>query len=627
MPLKGSKACPAYQDYVLSTDINHLFNWSPVDSVDAFDNALLAYVGGQQDSNEFQVFMGCTNYIPELSRPINNSTSNGNSINLNIIKYRRSVVCAQMIAGSENISKCYSNATATPNTDSTTQQNQQTNQKRDEPIIQRIPKPLCKSTCKVWVNSLFGLYNDNTLCTNPVGTTVAQVAEKLQSFCTFAPLNGEDDCISGDVNEINTCGFRTVSDWCNSCSYANEFKSNCASIDIKDNDKFFNGNLFGNSTISKNNNNSDKNEGNKSNGSNPNSTKNTNDHKKDVSNADDQKPASKSSNSNSKEKTLVGFLVSTSLFALLLLIALIICLLELSNNNKKFSEKPNWMRRFGESKFGFNPNLFSFKNTRTNKKDKNDNESPDFVDFFLSNVGKSRKVTSPFIAKREDEITLSTGDSVMVQIAFDDGWAVGKNLNTGQEGSFPMMCIVSSLPKQLNQNQSDFESIKLCNEYNKFSTISKSKTLDFDSSNFSTEKSFSDNHSEASTEISDSDHVLDLQAFRISRKSSIKSSAPTKRSSNTRSSMISTNNFLSNNRNDDYNQLDDYPNYNSLIEIPSDIHSFGRLHAPLMFPSNNNSPGLGFVPGESGRYASSYNNGSTDSNIIVLPEPSRTTRY
>ena len=40
----------------------------------------------------------------------------------------------------------------------------------------------------------------------------------------------------------------------------------------------------------------------------------------------------------------------------------------------------------------------------------------------------------------DDELKLNLDDVILVSEMFDDGWAVGKNLNTGEIGAFPLNC-------------------------------------------------------------------------------------------------------------------------------------------------------------------------------------------
>jgi hypothetical protein len=41
-----------------------------------------------------------------------------------------------------------------------------------------------------------------------------------------------------------------------------------------------------------------------------------------------------------------------------------------------------------------------------------------------------------------DEVRMDVGHLVEVHEIFDDGWALGTNLTTGQQGAFPMGCMV-----------------------------------------------------------------------------------------------------------------------------------------------------------------------------------------
>jgi hypothetical protein len=38
-------------------------------------------------------------------------------------------------------------------------------------------------------------------------------------------------------------------------------------------------------------------------------------------------------------------------------------------------------------------------------------------------------------------MTLSVGDRILIKSRFDDGWAYGINMDTKQEGNFPLACV------------------------------------------------------------------------------------------------------------------------------------------------------------------------------------------
>ncbi|KAJ1946435.1 hypothetical protein EC988_005552 [Linderina pennispora] len=90
----------------------------------------------------------------------------------------------------------------------------------------------------------------------------------------------------------------------------------------------------------------------------------------------------------------------------------------------------------------------------------------DFVDCFVSAVGKPRPVIRHFFARRDDEISLQQGDIVTLQMAFDDGWVVGKNLTTGGEGTFPLMCVMDNLPPSMPAQWSVLPESKMASNEN-----------------------------------------------------------------------------------------------------------------------------------------------------------------
>ncbi|CAG8521630.1 2854_t:CDS:2 [Paraglomus occultum] len=53
-------------------------------------------------------------------------------------------------------------------------------------------------------------------------------------------------------------------------------------------------------------------------------------------------------------------------------------------------------------------------------------------------------VVHPYTAQLQDELDLTPNDSIILRRIFDDGWAVGYNQNTHQEGAFPIVCVVYS---------------------------------------------------------------------------------------------------------------------------------------------------------------------------------------
>ncbi|CAO3648480.1 unnamed protein product [Cunninghamella blakesleeana] len=85
------------------------------------------------------------------------------------------------------------------------------------------------------------------------------------------------------------------------------------------------------------------------------------------------------------------------------------------------------------------------------------------------------QVVHPYPPQMVDELGLSVGDIVCLAMGFDDGWALGFNVNTGLKGVFPLVC-VSPLPPNLleqlyqNENNDQFSSKVLIEEENNISS-------------------------------------------------------------------------------------------------------------------------------------------------------------
>ncbi|KAF9357379.1 hypothetical protein BGX26_003814 [Mortierella sp. AD094] len=65
----------------------------------------------------------------------------------------------------------------------------------------------------------------------------------------------------------------------------------------------------------------------------------------------------------------------------------------------------------------------------------------------------------PYQASMADELDLTPGDIVNVQRVFDDGWAVGINMNTSKEGAFPVVCVMFVDESALDDD--DFDDVNM----------------------------------------------------------------------------------------------------------------------------------------------------------------------
>lgn len=76
---------------------------------------------------------------------------------------------------------------------------------------------------------------------------------------------------------------------------------------------------------------------------------------------------------------------------------------------------------------------------------------------------KEMKVWAKYNPLMNDEIKLNSDDIVFVEIVYDDGWARGKNLNTGQVGAFPMAAVI--LPDDDNDQALSMDSKNRISSY------------------------------------------------------------------------------------------------------------------------------------------------------------------
>ncbi|KAJ2672754.1 hypothetical protein IWW42_002707 [Coemansia sp. RSA 1085] len=357
MPLKDSQACPGFSQDFISTNATTRFAWFPNEDISAFDKALSDYVIGQANIDEFQSVFRCSG-LDDLG---GFSTDHGQSV----IRYHRSMICADIIFSDENIRDCYGDQSAR-------------HQRRDDsPELQlaevvassvvsvrpSAPTPLCRSTCEAWLDSLHTIISNATLCQPDKGNNREASLDALRKKCDLNMYSGMPDrCVDGEANELKTCDRELVAELEKQKRQERVFRVVAIVLSIA-----------------------------------------------------------------------VGICV----IALILLIAM---------GHRLTSA-----------------GIYGQHNPSINGSGKDDStllhtgaadggslkKSADFVDCFVSAVGKPRQVVRPFFARRDDEISLQNGDVVTLQMAFDDGWVVGKNLTSGYEGTFPLMCVMENLPPSL----------------------------------------------------------------------------------------------------------------------------------------------------------------------------------
>lgn len=79
------------------------------------------------------------------------------------------------------------------------------------------------------------------------------------------------------------------------------------------------------------------------------------------------------------------------------------------------------------------------------------------------------RVVHQYYPIQPDELFLEKDDIIVSTVAFDDGWAVGVNLTTGEKGAFPLICVTLAssealewLLTEVEQNVDESASDQLC---------------------------------------------------------------------------------------------------------------------------------------------------------------------
>ncbi|KAJ1949909.1 hypothetical protein FBU59_000934, partial [Linderina macrospora] len=403
----NSQGCPGFAQEFISTNATTRFVWYPLNDINAFDKALTEYVNGQSNFDEFQAVFRCSG-LDDLG---GFQKDHGKSV----IRYHRSIICADLIASKDNTDECYK---------APTKGRRSTDPGMELAKIAAVqvgtgrPKALCRATCNEWVDSLETIISNSTLCAASSGINREATLESLRDKCKTAQFNGsKGSCVSGDDNEPGTCGYQRVEDWCKNCKYASDYPDACMSAGIHVSSS--NNNLHGDDSRTRG-------------GYQPTAT---NTHETlDSLIADLEKQAH-------QERLYRIAAIILSIAVGICLIALMILILTSGSRNSGAAGILG-RRKDAANNAGLDGVLGMGTAERVER-------TMDFVDCFVSAVGKPRPVMRHFFARRDDEISLQQGDIVTLQMAFDDGWVVGKNLTTGGEGTFPLMCVMDNLPPSM----------------------------------------------------------------------------------------------------------------------------------------------------------------------------------
>ncbi|KAJ1732815.1 hypothetical protein LPJ61_001874 [Coemansia biformis] len=415
--LRDSQGCPGFAQEFVSTNATSRFSWYPKDDVSAFDKALSDYVTSRANLDEFQSVFRCSG-LDDLG---GFSSDHG----LAVIRYHRSMICADVLFSDNNIRECYGeNAAGHRRRDGVDKspelQLAEVLASTTVAVRPSAPMALCRSTCESWIDSLHTIVANATLCQPDKGINREASLESLRSKCDLNMHSGAPGhCVDGNANELKTCGYQRVEDWCRYCSYAVDYADVCASVGVR----------VGNGESS---------DGDKSK------------HAPPTAPGDRGIEAdgliAELARRRHQERVLRVVVIVLGVLAGIVLVALLV-MIAMGRSLPPFVDHGihHTASRSGSSSGMDDSTLLQLGANGQGQPEK----VSDFVDCFLTLVGKPRKVIYPFFARREDEISLQSGDTVTVQMAFDDGWVVGKNVTSGLEGTFPLMCIMDNLPPSM----------------------------------------------------------------------------------------------------------------------------------------------------------------------------------
>ncbi|KAF9113058.1 hypothetical protein BGX27_002314 [Mortierella sp. AM989] len=411
--LATSTTCPGFKQYSVDTSVAKLItdvygigiNLTSFTDVASFDAAVLA-AGGFYSSST------CTGYVPTTER----------------IRYQDTLLCS-IVAQEEASKKCTEQGYGVPD--------------------------MCASTCTLYANALSAMITKNC----PTDETSTKLLADLTANCDkkvsdWPSLQSDSvNCLNATINEPATCGFGT--DKAAMCAFCanNASDACCSSVTTCV--------ASTSSSIA------------------PTTT---------AASITPPSPSSSNSNDNSKSglsTAALGGIIGGGVVVLLILFALIICCIRRKGTSSNKNDNSNKLSRHISSSStikynisapkiqeeGFASSLGAAPIPMTALPSISNSGSslgvpvvavtPDRLSK-ASSVGDGKpsycQALYPYQASMADELDLAAGDIVNVHRVFDDGWAVGVNMNTSNEGAFPVVCVMFVDEAAL---EDDFEDVNM----------------------------------------------------------------------------------------------------------------------------------------------------------------------
>ncbi|KAJ9049565.1 hypothetical protein DSO57_1023139 [Entomophthora muscae] len=267
--------------------------------------------------------------------------------------------------------------------------------------------PLCRSDCEIFWRSFLPMAEDKTMCDQPEECR-HRILERVES-CQLPPFNGEEGkCIPADANEQATCGFSGMQAT-KICSFCNTHQDSCCELA-----------LIENLCINK----------------------------------------------------------QTSLNSPMFIVSLVLMILALVLTSGTVLALGYFRTQPNDQKTKDISALFSYAKSINHTRNTSFASMLSSPRASLSRVGpihlkhpqpvwgsilgkleegkvdKRCKVLYSYLPVLEDEIVLEIGHMCVVMQQFDDGWCIGRNLNTGALGAFPLACLSNVLSDYMSRPSS-----------------------------------------------------------------------------------------------------------------------------------------------------------------------------
>lgn len=182
LPLKGSKACSAFQSSSVSTTDSHVVGLFPflqyASSIESFDSLLLTHVQTEYIKEKYSVLLGCGGIDFRNTSDI-------------YARFTTTVICNAIIQNS--IKPCS--------------------------LAPADSRPVCADTCAQFAQAEAYFLADRSICPNPGANAQSQIRADFTNCALPDNSLSSQDCIPGIRNEPENCGYgNSTTGLCSYCA-------------------------------------------------------------------------------------------------------------------------------------------------------------------------------------------------------------------------------------------------------------------------------------------------------------------------------------------------------------------------------------------------------------------------